>query len=503
MIRILRCLALGVGLLAAGRAENVPEPRRFALKIQNLTDDQALHALLPGLEEALRSGLKVQGVDLVFGERSTPNVPLLKLYVGSHGAYPWGPKCLEVSGWIPTPDTTVLPDSSSGRAAACATFSRDAKEFPEALIQAAQAVVRELLAPQANAKTTSSEPTWVAPLNLTGFTRVEGKEMRLEGAAPPLDYPWEARERRVGGPISLDVQVDRKGRVLRASILEGHPLLVNAALVYVANLRFQVPKVMEERAPLVFGVNLRYGLPPISKVSSTVLEVVDGSLADSELQPELAWVKEKVSEMLKKDGVRVVSGNLKEDAELRHLRITVDTLRGQGNLCAYGVRARLSAISDRSESIQGGPAHPVLRAGLVVGQRGEIGLKENILQTLQRVVRATVIPPHPELFKPELLNDVQTPSSVEFEFSSIKIKRQPPAPRYPESARQRRIQGEVVISIELGEDGIPQRAVALKGPPELLLAAVAYALDWTFEPARINGEPVRARFKLTMPFRLR
>jgi hypothetical protein len=50
---------------------------------------------------------------------------------------------------------------------------------------------------------------------------------------------------------------------------------------------------------------------------------------------------------------------------------------------------------------------------------------------------------------------------------------------------------------------VPTSAVAKEGPPQLRPTAEAYAMQWKFEPAMLNGAPQYARFKLTMPFRLR
>ena len=91
----------------------------------------------------------------------------------------------------------------------------------------------------------------------------------------------------------------------------------------------------------------------------------------------------------------------------------------------------------------------------------------------------------------------------DFEFSRIKIAHQPKAPDYPAEAKVRGIQGTVVVSITIDEDGNPTAVEALEGPEELRPTAIEYAKGWTFEPAIVNGKPIKARFKLTMPFKLR
>ena len=92
---------------------------------------------------------------------------------------------------------------------------------------------------------------------------------------------------------------------------------------------------------------------------------------------------------------------------------------------------------------------------------------------------------------------------VDMDFKQIRVKHQPDAPAYPPEAKAQRIQGTVVVVLVIDRQGKVQQAKALSGPEELHACAVGYAKAWEFEPAMIKGKPVSARFKLTMPFRLR
>jgi TonB family protein len=92
---------------------------------------------------------------------------------------------------------------------------------------------------------------------------------------------------------------------------------------------------------------------------------------------------------------------------------------------------------------------------------------------------------------------------VEMAFSKIRVKHQPDAPTYPAEAKAARIQGTVVVSVTIGPDGKVTDTKALSGPPELQACAMEYAKTWEFEPAKVKGKAVPARFKLTMPFRLK
>ncbi len=92
---------------------------------------------------------------------------------------------------------------------------------------------------------------------------------------------------------------------------------------------------------------------------------------------------------------------------------------------------------------------------------------------------------------------------VDFDFSQIKVKHTPPLPPYPPLAKIAKIQGNVMVEITIGVDGVPVKAVALEGPPQLRPMAEGYAMQWRFEPAMLNGVPQTAKFKLTLLFKLR
>ncbi|MDR3682169.1 MAG: M56 family metallopeptidase [Geothrix sp.] len=92
---------------------------------------------------------------------------------------------------------------------------------------------------------------------------------------------------------------------------------------------------------------------------------------------------------------------------------------------------------------------------------------------------------------------------VEMDFKKIRVKHQPDAPAYPPEAKAQRIQGTVVVAVVIDAQGHVQEAKAISGPAELHACAVGYARTWEFEPAKVKGKPVPARFKITMPFRLK
>ena len=78
-----------------------------------------------------------------------------------------------------------------------------------------------------------------------------------------------------------------------------------------------------------------------------------------------------------------------------------------------------------------------------------------------------------------------------------------PAPPYTEEARQGRIQGVVILEAIIDAEGHVRDVKVLKGlPMGLTESAVETAMQWKFEPATLQGEPVAVYFSLTIRFSL-
>ncbi|GIW72464.1 MAG: hypothetical protein KatS3mg102_2006 [Planctomycetota bacterium] len=78
-------------------------------------------------------------------------------------------------------------------------------------------------------------------------------------------------------------------------------------------------------------------------------------------------------------------------------------------------------------------------------------------------------------------------------------------PHYPLAARRQRLQGVVVLRLEVGEDGQVRRCEVARSSGHGLLdeAALAAARTWRFEPARdATGAPVAALIEVPIRFRL-
>jgi len=98
----------------------------------------------------------------------------------------------------------------------------------------------------------------------------------------------------------------------------------------------------------------------------------------------------------------------------------------------------------------------------------------------------------------------QTPRFVVYEDAPVITKRVPPV--YPEFARKSKIQGSVVLDIEILSDGsigaIEVFKSLMPGPGGFDEAAITAVRQWKFQPAKSGGKPVGCWIKQSIVFEL-
>jgi TonB family protein len=89
----------------------------------------------------------------------------------------------------------------------------------------------------------------------------------------------------------------------------------------------------------------------------------------------------------------------------------------------------------------------------------------------------------------------QVPESVSLSRAITKVN-----PDYPPTAREMNATGTVEVEIIISEAGLVVEATAISGHLALRSAAVDAARKWVFEPAILNGKPVRVKSILIFVF---
>jgi periplasmic protein TonB len=75
-------------------------------------------------------------------------------------------------------------------------------------------------------------------------------------------------------------------------------------------------------------------------------------------------------------------------------------------------------------------------------------------------------------------------------------------PIYPLTAKQLRIQGDVVLTALIAKDGSIEGLKVLSGHPLLIRAALDAVSQWRYKPYILNGSPVEVETRIEVTFRL-
>ena len=76
------------------------------------------------------------------------------------------------------------------------------------------------------------------------------------------------------------------------------------------------------------------------------------------------------------------------------------------------------------------------------------------------------------------------------------------APIYPPLARQARIQGAVVLKVQISKSGDVENIQFVSGHPMLAPAAIGAVKQWKYKPYLLNGDPVKVETTVTVTFTL-
>lgn len=76
------------------------------------------------------------------------------------------------------------------------------------------------------------------------------------------------------------------------------------------------------------------------------------------------------------------------------------------------------------------------------------------------------------------------------------------APRYPDDAKQARVQGQVVLRAEIDKNGDIQSLTLVSGHPMLAPAAIEAVKQWKYKPYLLEGRPVAVETQIIVNFTL-
>lgn len=145
-------------------------------------------------------------------------------------------------------------------------------------------------------------------------------------------------------------------------------------------------------------------------------------------------------------------------------------------------------------------AAPVVAGGLVVYQNGKV---------IYRMAPTAPAPGIPPIQQPTRSSQVSRESAgseassqvqqVSEESAAARVLRRVD-PEYPPEARQKGLQGQVVLDARIDRDGKVQNLTVISGDPILAEAAMKAVRQWQYQPFDANGHQVEVHTKIVVPF---
>jgi protein TonB len=75
-------------------------------------------------------------------------------------------------------------------------------------------------------------------------------------------------------------------------------------------------------------------------------------------------------------------------------------------------------------------------------------------------------------------------------------------PVYPPAAKKAKIQGTVVLSVVIGDDGNVKDIQVVSGPNELQQSSIDAVRQWTYKPYLLNGDPIEVKTTVNIVYML-
>ena len=249
--------------------------------------------------------------------------------------------------------------------------------------------------------------------------------------------------------------------------------------------------------------------PPEHPVKALRLKVDPPPSTRSGLDLDPNEIAADLKAFLASRGLSVVPEGKETPEGTFELEISPITLRYPEGTCLLSVRGQLAPVPVKKNG-------PGWGGSFMAAQAGEEGLvyqtRSVILELadfLLRRANGTDAPPAPIPAPSFNTGDPSArqppapqPAVAEVPYATVQAKVQPPPPPYPALALERKVEGTVIVLLTLDPDGRPARAIAASGPLELKPSALRYAMQWIFQPVKVDGKPAWVRFRMPLPFRL-
>ena len=311
-------------------------------------------------------------------------------------------------------------------------------------------------------------------------------------------YPPLARQARIQGVVVLNAVISKTGDVEDVQLVSGHPMLAPAAIEAVKQWKYRPYLLNGEPVEVETQIQVNFTLsdyqPPRSaegllqisesEMRSLRITTVDPSYPPLALEAHVQGtviLNLDINAAGEVDTVAPFSGHptLVQAAivAVRQWKYRPYFLNGEPVRVHTSVSLNfaLSAESASQGSVTDALVPPDIASGGRTGSAGD---------------------PNPLLRTP-LPKRIRVSDGVSQGLLLTKVN-----PEYPPEAKQARIQGEVILKVNIAEDGTVKQVELISGHPMLAQAAIDAVQKWIYRPYELNSTPVEVETQVRVDFTL-
>ncbi len=313
------------------------------------------------------------------------------------------------------------------------------------------------------------------------------------------NYPPLARQARIQGAVILRVVISKTGDVQDVQLISGHPMLAPAAIEAVKQWKYRPyllngdPVEVETQVQVNFTLSdVRMPLGPngLLQISESVMRPLRTSTVDP-AYPPLA-VETHVQ------GPVILNIDINASGEVE----TVTPFTGNPMLMQSAIVV-VRQWKYRPYLLNGEPAKVQTSVSLNFVLSGENDSPASVTDgplppspTEVRLLNGEVAASHPAPQTP-LPKRIRVSAGVAQGLVLTKIN-----PEYPHDAKEARIQGVVLLQVNIAEDGTVKQVELISGHPTLAQAAIDAVKQWTYRPYLFNGNPIEVETQVRVDFTL-
>lgn len=333
----------------------------------------------------------------------------------------------------------------------------------------------------------------------------EIKAPRLIKRVEPV-YPQDAYKAGVGGLVILEATTDIYGRVKKVKVLRSIPMLDQAAMLAVRQWVYEPMMINGKPREMIFTTSVTFQIEegqPRARAEVTKGEElprikpirITSEIQQPKMIKRVEAVYPQIARQARVGGTVIVEattdiyGRVQDVKILRSIPLldqaAVDAVKqwvyepflvnGKPREVSFTVAVVFDLDKDKDKAEVGGITGGV-EGGVEGGVAGGVISKEEEAKLMQ-------LPP------------VKTGGSIN---EPQKLKSVDPV--YPEVAKKARIQGEVILEVEIDIYGRVKVVKVLRSIPLLDQAAIDAVRQWIYQPFIIDGKPRRAIFPVTVNF---